>query len=106
MVMTSDPWWQKKSVETSEKEKGVALKRWIQWSPVPLLVVGVLSALQPPDCSTGSCPGYAFTSPWIFRAERGLFAALLLLVLLTVVVRLIVEGEFPDQIGREGFGWK
>jgi len=35
-----------------------------------------------------------------------LFAVLLLLVLLTIVVRLIVEGEFPDQIGREGFGWR
>jgi hypothetical protein len=28
------------------------------------------------------------------------------LVLLTIVVRLIVEGDLPDQIGREGFGWK
>lgn len=82
------------------------MKIWIRLSSVLLIAAGVLAALQSPECTLGSCPGYALTSPWILRAERGLAAVLIILIVLTILIRVVGEGELPDQIGREGFGWK
>lgn len=106
MVMTGNPQWGEETEEKSEKKQGAALKALTRLLTIPLIAIGVIAAWQPTACANGACPAYALQSPWVLRTERGLFAVLVLLVLLTIVIRLIGEGELPDQIGREGLGWK
>jgi hypothetical protein len=70
-----------------------------------VLATGVVAALFSPDCSASSCPDYALNNPWILRGERGGLTIIVLLAVLAAFWRVVVEGQFPNKIGREGLEW-
>ena len=92
--------------ESPAKKTVMAMKNFVRFLTIPVVALGVIAALQPPNCSGNTCPTYALANAWVLRTERGLFAIVVSLALLTIIVKLVVEGELPDQIGRDVLGWK
>ncbi len=62
-----------------------------------------------PDCgglgSANVCPGYAFGSPWLLRSERAILALAILVALVTILIRVVIIGTVPDNIGQTGAAW-
>ena len=68
-----------------------------------VLAAGVIAALFSPECSTSNCPGYALNSSWILRG--GGLTIIVLLAVLAAFWRVVVEGQFPNKISRDGLEW-
>jgi hypothetical protein len=51
------------------------------------------------------CPGYAFGDQWMLRSERAVLALAILVAITTIIVRLVLIGSVPDEIGQTGAGW-
>jgi hypothetical protein len=82
--------------------------RWlIRAFGLAMLAVGYLVFRINPDCGNQgkSCPSYSFDDAVVLRFERGLIVVLVILILCAIFWEILVHGEFPDQISREGFKW-
>jgi hypothetical protein len=71
------------------------------------VIGGAVEFARSPNCGSESftCPGYAFTDPWILRGERGLLALVGLLLVTTVVAKMCVEARWPLRRNGYSAGW-
>jgi len=69
--------------------------------------VAVFLTVNPHCAGTvhNACPGYSFDDPWVLRFERATLALVVLLAVLTILVRVVVGGDIPDQVTRDGLAW-
>jgi hypothetical protein len=93
-------------------EMPVAADGWVQNTiriagAASVAAAGYVISLNP-DCGgthqTG-CPSYAFGSSWLLRGERSALSLAILVIVVTFIIRIVVIGTVPDQIGQTSAGW-
>lgn len=56
-------------------------------------------------CPKAGCPSYAFGSDEILRAERAAVTYFIAFAIYAITWHVVVLGEVPISIGKDGFGW-
>ncbi len=78
----------------------------IRFLSLLLIVLGVVGFSFNPNCPKAGCPSYALANCWILKSERGVALIALAIFAISILWRMLLHGKLPDQISKDGFGWK